>query len=282
VTEKNPSPLPRPRSGEGEPEDRRAGHTAIGFLPPLRFGEGGRGGGVLSPDRAFVAIAVLGPVVLHLAASLALGVTLRDIWGAPLWTFTGLLVLLFVETDVTDRAWQRMGIAWAGVVGLSLVLVLAGNLAGGLRGKPQRIHYPGPRLAAELTSRWHERFGKPVPIVAGDWWLAGLVCCHARERPSLYASLEPAAFGIDPRSRPGDPRRYASPDPRTSPWTGDADLCARGGLLVWDADYYGEDIPEWLRVRFPRAVPQMPLALPCAAGGPVLRVGWAMIAPEGK
>jgi hypothetical protein len=161
-------------------------------------------------------------------------------------------------------------------------VVLVGNLAGGLRGKPRRIHYPGPRLAAELTSRWQERFGKPVPIVAGDRWLAGLVCCHARERPSLYASLEPAAFGIDPRSRPGDPRRYASPEERTSPWTGDADLCTRGGLLVWDADCYGEDIPEWLRIRFPREVPQMPLALPCAAEGPVIRVGWAMIAPGGK
>jgi hypothetical protein len=243
-------------------------------FPRLRFG--------LVSSRSFVAVAVLGPLVLHLVASLALGVTLRDIWGAPLWTFAGILALLFVHTDPTDRAWRRMGVAWGGVAGLSLVLVLAGNLAGGLRGRPLRIHYPGPQLAAELTRRWHERFGTAVPIVAGDWWLAGLVCCHAPQGADLYASLEPAAFGVDPHSKPGDPRRYANPDPRTSPWTGDADLCARGGLLVWDADCYGKDIPEWLRERFPRALPQTALALRCAAGGPMLHVGWAMIAPQGK
>ncbi len=235
-----------------------------------------------SPDRAFVAVAVLGPVALHLVASLALGVTLRDIWGAPLWTFTGLLVLLFAEADTSDRAWRRFSLAWGSIVALSVVLVLAGNLVGGLRGKPQRIHYPGPRLAAEVTRRWQERFDQPLSLVAGDWWLAGLVCCHAPERPSLYASLEPAAFGVDPWSKPGDPRRYASPDPRTSPWTSDAELCSRGGILVWDADCYGEDIPEWLRARFARALPEVPIVLSCAAGGPKVRVGWAMIAPEGK
>jgi hypothetical protein len=235
--------------------------------------------GSLAPDRTFVAVAVLGPLALHLAASLALGVTLRDIWGAPLWTFAGLLALLYIHTEATDQAWQRMGLAWATVTGLSLVVVLTSNLAGGLRGKPQRIHYPGPQLAAELTRRWQERFDEPVPIVAGDWWLAGLVCCHAPHRPTLYASLEPAAFGVDPYTRPGDPRRYCNPDPRTSPWTDDADLCARGGLLVWDADCYGGHIPEWLGERFPKALPQAPLALPCAAGGPTLHVGWAMIAP---
>jgi hypothetical protein len=254
---------------------RRTGSTSDG-KQSIAYASGSLG----SPDRPFVAVAVLGPLVLHLVASVALGVTLRDIWGAPLWTFSGLLVLLFVQTDSSYRAWRRTIAAWATVVALSLLLVLAGNLAGGWRGKPQRIHYPGRQLAAELTRRWQERFETPVPIVAGDWWLAGLICCHAPHRPTLYASLEPAAFGVDPYSRPGDPRRYVSPDPRTSPWTGDADLNARGGLLVWDADAYGEDVPEWLTERFPRTLPQKPLVLPCAAGGPTLRVGWAMLAAD--
>jgi 4-amino-4-deoxy-L-arabinose transferase-like glycosyltransferase len=260
----------------GRAEDRRMGRMRrmspirlIRLIRPI----------LSSPNRTFVAIVVLAPLALHLIASLALGVTLRDIWGAPLWAFVGLLAILFLETDTTERAWRRMGLAWAGVTALTLAVVLAGNLAGGCLGKPYRIHYPGAQLSAELTGRWQQRFGTPVPIVAGDWWLAGLVCCHAPHRPSLYASLEPAAFGMDPYTRPGDPRRYASPDLRTSPWTGDADLCTRGGLLVWDADCYGEDIPEWLRERFPDALPQPALNLKCAAGGPMLHVGWAMIAP---
>ncbi len=124
-------------------------HSCVGLV-----GEGAS----LASARCFVAVVVLGPVALHLAASLVLGVTLRDIWGAPLWTFVGLLALLFVETDTTERAWRRMGLAWASVTVVSLALVLAGNLVGGWRGKPSRIHYPGAELADILTERWRQRF----------------------------------------------------------------------------------------------------------------------------
>jgi hypothetical protein len=233
-------------------------------------------------DRAFVAVVVLGPLALHLAASLGLGMTLRDIWGAPLWTFAGLLLLLLLSTKEGERAWRRTWLAWACVALLSLLVVLAGNMAGGRRGKPLRIHYPGPALAAEVTRRWQQRFGFPLPIVAGDWWLAGTVCCHAAHRPTLYASREPAAFGMDPFSSKGDPRRFANPDARTSPWTSDDDLRRRGGVLLWDAGCYGADLPAWLRQRFPRAQPQKALSLSCAAGGPKVRIGWAMIAPAAR
>jgi hypothetical protein len=168
------------------------------------------------------------------------------------------------------------------VVGLSLLLSAGGNLFGGWRGKPLRVHYPGPQLAEEVTRRWRERFGPAgPPIVAGDWWLAGNVCCHAVYRPVLYASLEPASFGKDPYKDKGDPRRFADPDPRASPWTSDDDLLRRGGVLLWDADAYGDDLPGWLLRRFPGALPQEPLALRCAGLGPKVRVGWAMVAPGG-
>jgi hypothetical protein len=230
-------------------------------------------------DRTFLAVAVLGPIALHLIASLVLGLGLRDIWGAPLWTFAGLLLLCYLETNESDRAWRRTAATWAVVAGLSVVVVVANNLAGGWRGKPLRVHYPGARLAEEVTRRWRERFGSPVPIVAGDWWLAGNVCCHATHRPTLYASLEPSAFGKDLVREKGDPRRFANPEPRASPWTGDDDLRRRGGALLWDASCYGAEMPTWLRKRFPTACSQEMLILPCAGWGPEIRVGWALIAP---
>jgi hypothetical protein len=231
-------------------------------------------------DRAFVMVVVLGPVVLHLLASLVVGLGLRDIWGAPLWTFTGVLLLGFLQTKDLDLAWRRFCLTWGCVAGGSVLMVVLCNLMGGYRGKPLRIHYPGPRLAAELTQRWRAAFATPLPIAAGDWWLAGNVCCHSVDRPCLYGSLEPAAFGLDLDKEKGDTRRFANPDPRTSPWTGDADLCRRGGVLLWDARCYGSEMPAWLRQRFPMAQAQPPLVLPCAGGGPVGRVGWAMIAPS--
>ena len=229
-------------------------------------------------DRTFLATVVLGPVVLHLAASLLLGLELRDIWDALVDVCRALAPLAR-----GDRRRRSSVAAHDGVVGGRGGIGDAAGAGGqpGRRPARQAASRPLFRRPARQGSdrRWQERFGAPPPIVAGDWWLAGNVCCHAPHRPTLYGSLEPAAFGLDLAKEKSDPRRFASPDPRTSPWTGDADLRQRGGVLLWDADCYGADMPEWLRDRFPAALRQAPLVLPCAGFGPEVRVGWAMIPP---
>ena len=113
--------------------------------------------------------------------------------------------------------------------------------------------FPGATLAAEVVGRYEARYGVPPAVVAGDWWLAGNVCCFAPSRPTLYSSREPAGAGHDPRRDRGDPRRFAWPEPETAPWTGDDDLRRRGGVLVWDAATYGEDMPDWLQRAYPRS-----------------------------
>ena len=120
----------------------------------------------------------------------------------------------------------------------------------------------------------------PPAVAAGDWWLAGNVCCFAPSRPTLYSSREPAGAGHDPRRDQGDPRRFAWPEPEAAPWTGDDDLRRRGGVLVWDAAMYGEDMPDWLQ----RAIPRRRAAVgarPALGGGRrgAREGGWAMVPP---
>jgi hypothetical protein len=207
---------------------------------------------------------------------------LRDIWGAPLWTFVGLILVLFFQTNDSGRSWRRLRLVWLAVVGSTATLVLAANLYGAaLRAKPMRIHYPGQQLAEEVLTRYLQQHGRLPAIVAGDWWLAGNICCQAPHRPMLYGSREPARYGLDLRHEKGDPRRFVSPDSTTCPWTNDKELIRQGGVLVWDASVYGEDMPPWLHERFPTAECQRALHLPFVSGKQKLRVGWAMIRPAG-
>lgn len=239
----------------------------------------------LDPERAasrsLLAAAFVGPIALHMMAAL-LGMQMCDIWGAPLLTFAGLFVVAYVKTDDAGRSWGRLRLAWGVVLVGSLGLALAGNLRGSATlSRPLRVHCPGARLADEVAGRYRRRHGAEPAVVAGDWWLAGNIACHAEGRPSLYASREPSYLGLDLGRDPGDPRRFLSPDPDTSPWTGDDDFRRRGGVLVWDATVFGDDLPPWLSERFPEAEGQRALTPRYLGGSDAkLRVGWAMLPPR--
>jgi 4-amino-4-deoxy-L-arabinose transferase-like glycosyltransferase len=254
----------------------RLAPVALILLPVLR-----RKPGAPATSRSFLLTVVLGPVVLHLAVSLLLGMQLRDIWGMPLWTFAGVCALCLLGTTESDRRWRWLWIMWAAVSGVLALATLAGNLAGGgFRDRPRRIHYPGETLSRALCSRWQQRFGTPLPIVAGDAWLAGCVCVHASHRPTLYPSREPAFVGLDRTRLHRDPARFIVPDSGAARWTSDADLLTRGGVLVWDAAAFGDKVPRWLKKRFAGAEDQPPLVLPLAGGSRhTLRAGWAILPP---
>ena len=55
---------------------------------------------------------------------------------------------------------------------------------------------------------------------------------------------------------------YLVLEPGHCPWTDDADLNARGGVVVWDYEQLGDTAIEYLRSRFPRAELQPPVVLP--------------------
>lgn len=246
--------------------------VALVLLPLLARRRAGRVEG-----RSFLLFAVLGPVLMHLAAALAVGAQLRDIWGVPLWSFVGVLACSFAAGEVSDRAWRLSLRLWAAVALGSLLVATVADRAGPVfRGRPTRVHYPGKRLADEVTARWRDEFRCPLPVAAGDWWLAANVCVHA-DGPTLYGSREPASAGMAVRR---DPARYYAPDPRASPWMDDDTFRRRGGVLLWDADTFGDGLPPGLRERFGEARERPPLLLPWAEGRD-LRVGHAFVPPRG-
>jgi 4-amino-4-deoxy-L-arabinose transferase-like glycosyltransferase len=216
--------------------------------------------------RTYLLAVVLGPVGLLVLVSLLTGCQVREIWGSPLWTFAGLLALVAVRTETAPAALARarwhLGMVVVFFVGFAVVKNCAEPA---FNGRPGRIHFPGKELAQEVTRRWGESRDRPFGVVGGEAWLAGNVACYAPQRPSLYSSGDVGYLVMDQRS----------------PWTDDADLCRRGGVLVWDADQYGADLPDAFQKRFPTAQVQPPLTLAyrCAAAVPPVRVGMAFVLP---
>jgi hypothetical protein len=218
-------------------------------------------------DGAFLSAIALGPVALLLLTSLGFGVQLREIYGYPLWTFVGLLLLFHLATDTRVVALQRAFRCWGLVVVFFLGFTLIKNFGEPIvLGNAGHIHFPGKRLADELSRRWQECYASPFPLVAGECWLVGNVGCYTWPRPSVYPSPGLAPLMLDPR---------------IVPWTSDQDVRTRGGILLWKIRRTDNNMPTALRAHFPDAQVQPPLTLPYAwpVGVPPLRVGVAFQPP---
>jgi hypothetical protein len=228
-----------------------------------------RGAGQPAPTgRAVLHWALFGPLGLVLALSVATGCQLRDVWGSPFWTMAGVWSLAVAGRPAGDRlrgaaaVWAVTAAGMLAFCGVRMVVLPY------LEHRPGRAQYPGRQLTTEVLRRWQARCDKPLPVVAGEAWRAGNVCCYAPQRPILYSS---GAMG------------YFLFEPQHAPWTNDAELAARGGVLLWDAEQLGDDLPAGVRDRFPTAVADPPIVVPYQTGADLRpdRVGVAFIWPGG-
>lgn len=220
-------------------------------------------------DPRFLHAAVLGPIGILLLISLTSGSQLRQIWGSPLWTLSGVWLLVMFRAEGAQLRVRASFLRW----GLVVVAVFAGS---GLKqwmdplimGKPARHVFPGQALTAQVTDRWHARFSEPFAIVGGDGWIAGNVCVFAKHRPILYSS---GHMG------------YLVLEPEHCPWTSDDEFNRLGGIIVWDITTTSEaEAEDYLRQRFPRIEFQPPVEIPYPAAWefPNARFGLAFLPPS--
>jgi Dolichyl-phosphate-mannose-protein mannosyltransferase len=207
--------------------------------------------------RAFLWTITWAPAALAVAASLLLGLHLKDMWGSPMWCFIGLFLTSEVVGPITTGGVQRLAIAWAVVmVTVAGVFTVQQTAGGYLISKPTRGQFPGRELAALVEQRWHQLAGgAPLAIVAGDVWLAGNIAFYGKERPSVFIDA----------------------DPRKSPWISPAALAREGAVFIWQE---GAGPPPRLDA-YPAARPERPIELPYVPplGHAPGRFGWAVLAP---
>ncbi|MBX3415439.1 MAG: glycosyltransferase family 39 protein [Pirellulales bacterium] len=217
--------------------------------------------------RDYLAAMVLGPLVMHVAIACLFGMQMRSMWGAPLWSFAALALFVSYEVQPTRKALRDV-FAWSVLAGGVFVAgtLVRNGLGPYATDKASRVHFAGDELAEQIEREWHERYARPLELVAGDWWLAGNVSFYGNEHARVYGSFAPGSFDL--------PAEF-------NPWTDDSELARTGGVILWDARSWGDELRDALRKRFPQARVAAPLVLDpatCADVAPA-RVGVAFIPP---
>ncbi len=222
-------------------------------------------------SRDYLAAMVLGPFALHLVAAGLFNKRLLDAYGSQLWMFTGVLLLFCLairpETRSLRRSFRRsiaIGIVFLAAVAVHCVATPY------ITGKPLRVHCPTAALASQVREKWTRRYGTPLPIVAGDWWLAANIALAGPDRPVVYGSSDINRLDMGPQC---------------SGWCSDEELLAHGGVVVWDVWGCKDDPHKVLESRFPGVeFLKKPLTIPWRTGAKIrpLRVGVAIVPPRGR
>ena len=178
------------------------------------------------PARAIAYLIALtvGPLALALASALPVGSSLRAAWGSSMFNYAGILAIGLTSQRFDGQALRRLAICAA--VALSVVPLgyAAVVMFGPMRaGNPMRVNWPQAEIADRFAGIWARETGRPLRIVTGDSWIAGLVAVAGKDVPSIFTRGDAAL----------------------APWITSERVKREGMLIVWDART--KRIPENLR-----------------------------------
>ena len=233
--------------------------------------------GVKSPDRRFILFIFCGPLLLAAAMQAFDGVRFKDMWGCPMLDFAGIaLFALTAAPPITQSGIRRFAIGWIVVFGLAIGALTVVNTAQPyLLGRGTREQFPSQAAATAIAKAWAaQTHGRPLKIVIGNNWLAGLLSAYHPDRPSIVI----------------DGQMWKSP------WISREQLSRDGAVLIWKPDSVWRRnsvrrrVGVWrhdshrpaLLSQFPGAVEQPELQLPYVteASVPPARIGWAILLPQ--
>lgn len=213
-------------------------------------------------DRKYLAIVVLGPVVVYLVVSTLWGAAIRSMWGGPLFSFLGLFVVatfLVQEQASNIRYVIRSSLIVGGVMALGLFV--RNGFGPAVRGELSKVHFPGADVAREVNQRWQQLHGSPLEIVGGQMFVAGCVGVYSDSPIDVFGGMAP----------------------RNNPWVSDLLMAQTGGMIVWDKDEFGDPPPkDWL-TRYPTAELMDPIVFKTRAlsGDVDAEVGVIIVHPAG-
>ena len=164
-------------------------------------------------DRRIVTLLAFGPgLAMILALTAISGRGTFAMWGYPLWLYVGLWIVLTVRSALDNDRIARVTSAWAVVFAIfAVVFIVNYSVLPFIDHRYRAVFFPGDKLAAALTQRFHDATGQKLHYVIGSMWDGGNLAHYSPDQPQVL---------ID-----GLPRR--------APWIDLNDLHAKGAVVVW-------------------------------------------------
>lgn len=175
------------------------------------------------------------PLAATALLALVTGSGLKGSWGTPMLSLAGLLAVALAGPAFAPASLDRIA-AGAALLLLAIPATYA-TLVMKPSGKlltPKRTSWPQHEIAREMERIWRGATGRPLRVVMGDAWIAGMIAVAGRDRPSLL--IEGSA--------------------RWSPWIERRRLEADGMLVVWwrAAKDPPEELRPWIGTRIDGSV----------------------------
>lgn len=209
-------------------------------------------------DRRIVTLLAFGPALTMVVLSAVTGRGTIPLWGYPLWLYLGLWLAMTYKDAVSPRSLAWMTGCWTVVLMASAVIIAIFVSGGfGLSYVGRSYEFPGPRLAAEIEHRYRAAAGHVPPYVIGPLIEAGNIS----------------------RYLPNRPRVVLDADFSRAPWIDQADLRAKGALLIWNPSDDGR-MPAHLAKIADGAPQQPPIAITVANGRFTFYFAWAILPPR--
>ena len=170
-------------------------------------------------DLGFLLTFGLAPGLATAALPLLTSQGLRDMWGTPMWSLSGLLIVALLGQRVAQISLKRLAISATAVIAvMALGYGAEKTLPQGFGAKATRAGWPDQAIADALSAEWAARTDCPLTVIAGPGWLGPMVASQMPQRPSV---LFDGNYDI-------------------SPWLTPDRVARDGALVIWEAKKNGK------------------------------------------
>jgi 4-amino-4-deoxy-L-arabinose transferase-like glycosyltransferase len=183
----------------------------------------------------------------------------RGMWGTPMLSLTGLLVVALAPRRLDQPVLRRLTAIVAGLL-VVVPLIYVGDtlIEPRFTGVAKRQGWPQAEMSRRFQAIWKRETGRPLQIVAGDFWIAGLVALKPGDMPSILTNG----------------------DLLLSPWITPERLKQQGALLVWELHDPAAPPPfDFVTMIGSRPIHIERFDWPLFTGAPQLMIGYAILAP---
>jgi 4-amino-4-deoxy-L-arabinose transferase-like glycosyltransferase len=140
-----------------------------------------------SESQRFLWFIGLGPTLLIVLGAIGTQSELRDMWGAPMWNLSGLIVAAYLLPLSAQHSARLLRVMTGFVAVVALACALNATVLPAFSHKPARTQWPDQAMADYVRTVWQQHAQQqPLPILAGDHWLTEMIALRLSPRPATF------------------------------------------------------------------------------------------------